>query len=69
MVDSLLRSVRTLEQGPIRPELYHLPTDPGCLRNVLEEKRATAEALHAEYVRFLEGMGVPERHLRFFREL
>jgi arylsulfatase A-like enzyme len=69
MVDSLLRSVKTLEQGPVRPELYHLATDPGCTRNVLDANPTTAEALHQEYVRFLEAAGVPERHLRFFHEL
>jgi arylsulfatase A-like enzyme len=68
MVDNMRRNIRTLEEGPVRPELYHIPSDAGCVRNVLEANRSTAQALHGEYVRFLEGAGVPERHLRFFRE-
>lgn len=69
MVDSLMRRVQTLEKGPIRPELYHLPDDPTCKRNVIRRHRDQAERLHREYVRFLERAGVPERHLQFFRHI
>jgi len=69
MVDSMLRKVRTLEKGPIRPALYHLPSDPRCQRNVLGRHRDVARKLHQRYVAFLEEMNVPERHLRFFRHL
>jgi arylsulfatase A-like enzyme len=69
MVDSVLREVRTLEEGPVRPELYHLATDPGATKNVLPERGEVAEALHAELVRYLEARRVPEAHLRFFRRL
>ncbi|HZO92046.1 MAG TPA: sulfatase [Chthonomonadaceae bacterium] len=69
MVDSLLRQVRTLEQGPIRPQLFHLPEDPFCNRDVLEAHPEQAQRLHAAFVQFLEEAGVPETHLRFFRAL
>jgi hypothetical protein len=68
MVENMRRNIRTLEEGPVHPELYHLPSDPGCTRSVIEANRSMAQAMHAEYVRFLEGAGVLERHLRFFRE-
>jgi hypothetical protein len=69
MVDSLMRRVRTLEKGPIRPQLFHLPDDPFCTQDVFDQHPEVAERLHAEFVRFLEEAGVPEHHLRFFREL
>lgn len=69
MVDSVLRRVRTLEQGPIKPALYHLPEDPECRKNQIDKERAVAKCLHSKYVSFLEEANVPERHLRFFREL
>jgi arylsulfatase A-like enzyme len=69
MVDSLLRQVRTLEKGPIRPRLYNLKRDPDCKRNVLSKHRRVAERLHRDYVSFLEKAGVPEEHLQFFRSL
>ena len=67
MVDNLMRRVRTLEKGPIQPELYHLPSDPNCNQNVLDQNREIAKELHAKYIQFLENAGVPETHLRFFR--
>jgi arylsulfatase A-like enzyme len=69
MVDSLLRQVKTLEEGPIRPELFYLPNDPYCNKNVLADHPHEAQRLHAEFVRFLEESSVPEEHLRFFRSL
>ncbi len=67
MVDSVLRRVRTLEQGPIKPELYHQSDDPACKKNLVGKERDVAKRLHAKYVTFLEQVNVPERHLRFFR--
>lgn len=73
MVDSVLRSVRTLEQGRILPELYDLRTDPGCTRNLWDRgdaaARAAAEDLHRALLDRLERSHVPEAHLRFFRRL
>jgi arylsulfatase A-like enzyme len=73
MVDSVLRSVRTLEQGRIRPEVYHLGSDPGCTRNLWGRAEPGAERaareLHQAFVEELERCGVPEHHLRFFRQL
>ena len=69
MVDSVLRQVRTLEKGPIRPALYNLKQDPSCSRNVIGKHQTVARRLHRQYVRFLENANVPERHLQFFRNL
>lgn len=69
MVDSLVRQVKTLEKEPIRPQLFHLPDDPFCNRDVLEAHPEVAERLHTEFLRFLEQAQVPEHHLRFFRAL
>lgn len=70
MVDSLVREVRMIE-GRVGPELYHLPSDPGCLKNRFADpdRYAEAQRLHAGLVAFLETHEVPERHLRFFRTL
>jgi arylsulfatase A-like enzyme len=69
MVDSLIRQVRTLEKGPIRPQLFHLVDDPFCHQDVLEEHPEVAAQLHAAFVQFLEQAQVPENHLRFFRTI
>jgi arylsulfatase A-like enzyme len=69
MVDSLMRRVQTLEKGPIRPELYNLVEDPYCSNNIINANFEVAKALHAEYIKFLEWAQVPEKHLRFFREI
>jgi len=64
-----MRRVRTLEKGPIKPELYHLPDDPTCMKNVINDHFGEAKRLHAEFVKMLEWLEVPENHLRFFREI
>ena len=69
MVDSIVRQVGTLEGEPIRPELYHLPSDPGATQNVIEEQPERARSLHRELVRYLEAKQVPEEPLRFYRNL
>jgi hypothetical protein len=69
MVDSIMRTVKTLEKGPIRPKLFHLPTDRECKHDVIEKHRDVAEALHKRYVELLEACNVPEEHLQFFRQL
>jgi hypothetical protein len=68
-VDGLSREVRSLEPGSIRPELYHLPEDPTCERNVLDAHGDVAKDLHGRFVRFLEGEQVSEENLRYFRTL
>lgn len=68
-VDSIMRRVETIEKDPIKPALYHLPSDPDCRRNVFAKQRDIAQALHTSYVNFLEEQDVPERHLKFFRRL
>ena len=69
MVDSMMRRVRTLEKGPIRPELYHLTDDPMCMKNVINDHFDEAKRLHTGFVKLLEWLEMPERHLRFFREI
>lgn len=69
MVDSMMRRVSTLEKGPIRPELYHLPDNPMCMKNVINNHFDEAKKLHGGFVKLLEWLEVPEKHLRFFREI
>jgi arylsulfatase A-like enzyme len=71
MVDSVLRSVRTLERGPIRPELYDLRQDPGARHDLwgAAGSASVATRLHEAFVSHLEASRVPEEHLRFFRRL
>ncbi len=68
VVDSVSRTERFLE-GKMGPELYHLPSDPQQSKNVFIENREVADRLHAEYVKFLEGVNTPEEHLRDRRKL
>ena len=68
-VDSTLRSVKTLEKGPIKPELYNLKQDPGCRKNVIADNADKARELHKRYLKFLEEKNVPEKHLQFFRHI
>jgi arylsulfatase A-like enzyme len=69
MVDSVLRQVRTLEEGPVRPELYHLAVDRSAVSNVIHDHPDVAQTLHSALLRFLEAKHVPEEHLRFYRPL
>ncbi|HET7559687.1 MAG TPA: sulfatase [Limnochordia bacterium] len=66
MVDSIRRKIRTLEPLPIWPELYHLPSDPGCTKNVIREHEDVARRLHAELLQFLKDSGMEARHLQHF---
>jgi arylsulfatase A-like enzyme len=53
----------------IPPQLHHLPTDPGELRDVFAENRDVARWLHARYVEFLKQQVCPPRNYwsrRFF---
>jgi arylsulfatase A-like enzyme len=65
MVDSLRREVTILE-GPVGPELYHLPSDPWCTRNVLADHKDVARRLQADLVVFLRDAGLREDHLPYF---
>jgi arylsulfatase A-like enzyme len=49
--------------------LHHLPSDPRQERNVIQEQRSKAAALHAEYVRLLETIGTEEDRLKLRRRL
>jgi arylsulfatase A-like enzyme len=69
-VDSLAREVMILE-GPVGPELYHLPSDPGCTHNLLSveaspEHRAVARQLQDKLVAFLREAGLREDHVPTF---
>ena len=44
-------------------ELYHLPSDPGQLKNVAQDHEPVVRAFHAQLVAFLEEMGTSERLL------
>jgi arylsulfatase A-like enzyme len=46
----------------IRPELYHLPSDPGETRDVFAENVGEARALHARYVQFLRENETPPKN-------
>ncbi len=65
MVDSLTRRIIILE-GPIEPELYYLPSDPGCTHNVLAGHRDTARRLQATLVDFLREVGMSADHVAYF---
>lgn len=69
MVDSLAREIHIFDEGPISPELYHLTSDPGCTHNVIDSYPDIAAELHRKYFELIQRAGVPEEHLRFFRDL
>lgn len=66
MVDSIRRRIKMLEPPPILPELYHLPSDPTCNRNVITKHYDVAKRLHRELLQFLRENGVEPRHLQYF---
>ena len=65
-VDGILREVASL-QGEVKPELYHLASDPGCEKDLISARSAEAVRLHGALVEFLQGHGVAESHLKYFR--
>ena len=65
MADSVMREITVLE-GPLGPELYHLPFDPWCTCNVLAEHKDIAQRLQAGFVMFLREAGLREDHLPYF---
>jgi arylsulfatase A-like enzyme len=65
MVDSLAREIAILE-GPVGPELYHLPSDPRCTRDVLAAHKGVARRLQADFVAFLRDVGLRDDHLPYF---
>lgn len=67
-IDGVPHEIAFLE-GPFTPELYHLPSDPGCTRNVLAEHTAVARGLHSDFVAFLREVGMREDHLAYFAAL
>jgi arylsulfatase A-like enzyme len=71
MVDSVVREERQLE-GDLRPELYRLADDPGCLVNRFGEggeALRAARRLHAQFVAFLEREGMRPDHVDHYRTL
>ena len=65
-VDSVIREVKNL-QGKILPEIYNLEEDPGCKKNLMNEKHNIASDLHAKYLEFLRSKQYPESYLQYFR--
>ncbi len=65
-VDSVKREEAALEEDRFSPELYHLPSDPNCDKNVIAEHRDAAREMHSLYYNFLVKAAVPERHLKYF---
>ena len=53
------------DQAPA--ELYHLPSDPGQERNIIDSQRDVARGLHQRYVSELEAMGTAEERLSLRR--
>ncbi len=68
MVDDKERGDAWLEREPAAPKLFDLESDPGCVKNVLEQHRAEARRLHQSYLQFLERENVPASHLKYFKE-
>lgn len=68
MVDSITRKIRVLERPPVLPELYHLPTDPACTRNCIQDHLDVAKQLHSDYIRYLQEIGVEKRHQQYFAD-
>lgn len=57
------------EGGVVNPELYHLPSDPGCTRNVLAGNEDVARRLHSRFVEFLRGTRLRRDHLPYFEKV
>jgi len=68
-VDNISLSLRALEEMAEEPILYHLPSDPGQQKNVIDENQAVAERLHRACVELLEQVGMEEAYLRHRRHL
>ena len=70
-VDGIARAAGAADGPPVstRPELYHLPTDPGQRRNVIRKHPEVARKLHAAHLRMLEELGMEEQFLRHRRTL
>jgi len=65
MADGVRREI-TLLEGSAEPELYHLPPDPWCTRNVLTQHKDVARRLQGNLVSFLREAGMREEHLPYF---
>ncbi|MBI4278779.1 MAG: sulfatase [Armatimonadetes bacterium] len=68
-VDSGFRYEMPYTDDELRPELYHLRTDPRQERNAIGDHPEVARRLHAAYVEFLEKAGTAEEVLRHRRTL
>jgi len=52
-----------------KPELYHLPSDPGQSKNLYQTNFEVAKRLHREYLDFLENLGTEEGRLKLQKKL
>jgi arylsulfatase A-like enzyme len=67
MADGVERELTLLEVSTA-PELYHLPSDPGCTQNVFTESQDVARRLQGQLVAFLSEAGMSEEHLAYYSE-
>jgi arylsulfatase A-like enzyme len=65
-VDSQQRLIDTLTGEKLIPELYDLHSDPGCLRNVIDQDKEIAGDLHRRFVDFLKRSPMRKDHLDYF---
>jgi len=59
------QAVRTTTE----PGLFHLPSDPGEQKNVIDGNQRLAQEIHGRYVAWLEEIGTPREHLAGRRKL
>lgn len=65
-VDSKVRELKNV-QAEFMPELYDLADDPGCTKNIINDKHDIAVSLRKEFVTFLRSRKYPEEYLQYFR--
>jgi arylsulfatase A-like enzyme len=53
----------------LNPEIYDLANDPECLTNVYSNEKERAQAMHREFVAFLEKSPMRRDHVPYFRKL
>ncbi len=65
-VDSQQRLIDTLTGEKLSPQLYDLRSDPGCVKNVIEQNKEVAADLHRRFVDFLKRSPMRRDHLDYF---
>jgi len=53
----------------VRPELYHVPSDPAQAKNVIADQPDQARRLHAAYIAFLESLDTDDKFIAPRRSL